>query len=88
MDKQMLKLSRQVHAAVEAHGLDAGVRLLWNAMVREAEATERAVQRRAATYAANAPKRAAAQAQANAAEAAQVRNAACPRCFATHAGEC
>lgn len=28
------------------------------------------------------------QARANAADAAKVRNAACPRCYATHPGEC
>jgi len=36
----------------------------------------------------NAAVRDAAQAQVNARDLAKVRAAACPRCFATHAGEC
>lgn len=35
-----------------------------------------------------AAKRDARQARVNAREVAQVRQAACPRCFSTHAGEC
>lgn len=36
----------------------------------------------------NAPIKAAQQARRNAAEVAKVRKAACPVCYATHAGEC
>jgi hypothetical protein len=56
--------------------------------IAEARYEREADEYNAAVAVHNAASRGAAQARVNAREVAQIRDAACPNCFATHAGQC